>query len=91
MAADGLMSQLVVMFTADGKLFVALSVIGDALRAARVHRDGQGRCLDRAQGDGGDLREGRPACADAFAAKIMSVATATGRVRSRLIQDLEGG
>jgi hypothetical protein len=32
----------------------------------------------------------RPACADAFAAKMARVATATGRVRSRIIQAVPG-
>ena len=85
------MSQLVVMFTADEKLFVALSVIAAMLCVAPEFTATVRDVAFTALNDTVATFDIRPACADALAAKITSDATATGRVRSRLIQAVPGG
>jgi hypothetical protein len=81
-----LISQLVVMCTADGKLFVALSAMLVRLWVAPVFTATVNDVALTALNDTVAPFDVRPACADAFAAKIASVAMATGRVRSRLMQ-----
>jgi hypothetical protein len=85
-AADGLMSHAVVMLTDDGKSFVAPSVIVAMLcvppEFTVTVNDEDFTALKETVA----VFDVSPACAEAFAVTIASAATATGRVRSRIIQ-----
>ena len=85
-AADGLMSHVVVILTADGKLLTALSVSAAMLCDAPEFTTTVNDVAFVALNDTVSMFDVRPACADAFAAKVARVAIATGRVRNRIIQ-----
>ena len=89
-AADGLMSQLVVMLTADGKLFVALSVMLAMLCVPPEFTATVSDVALTALSDTEPTFDVRPACAEAFAETIANAARATGRMRSRIIQRIPG-
>lgn len=89
-AALGLISHAVVMFTADGKLFTALSVIDAMLCDAPEFTVTVNDVDFDALNDTVSMFDVRPAWPYAFDAKIASVAT-TGRLRSRIMQEIPGG
>ena len=89
-AAVGLMSQLVVMFTADGKLLVAPSVMLAMLCVPPEFTATVNEVAFTALKDTVATFDVKPAWAEAFAVTIVNAARATGRVRSRSIQAVPG-